>query len=408
MKTPMRKTGSPARAGSLGSDALSARPNCLILVVSSPGQPSVGKLEREASAGTRPRKDYVELARMLDAHVVDADYMTRRATPLARLVSRIGGLAAGQVVEAFLRRRQYATIIAWSDRLGLSLALLLKIVRSRQRVVLVSVRLTNRSKAFLVKRLKAYSHIHAIAGRRYQMQIAETDLRVPPDKILLEPQGVDDSFWSPRDTGLGDVVSVIGWLERDYTTLAEAIRGLPIKVEAAIGSIYLPDSPDLSQMLQSRTCRPDVARTVGSNSRQTVTEELPENLSLRTYNSAELRELYARSRFVLVPVLPVEWDAGVTAITEAMAMGKAVIATRTPALADLFTDGEAGLFVEPGDVSGWRAAIQYLLDHPAEAERMGNAGRAVIAENHRLDDCMIRLADIARGAAVPRRRWPRS
>jgi glycosyltransferase involved in cell wall biosynthesis len=42
-----------------------------------------------------------------------------------------------------------------------------------------------------------------------------------------------------------------------------------------------------------------------------------------------LRDLYSQSRFVVVPLHEVDFDAGVTTLTEAMAMGKAVIVTRT-------------------------------------------------------------------------------
>ena len=56
----------------------------LLLVAAYPGQPSAGELERRAAAGERPRKDYVEVARALDADVLDFDYMQRRATPIAR------------------------------------------------------------------------------------------------------------------------------------------------------------------------------------------------------------------------------------------------------------------------------------------------------------------------------------
>ena len=38
--------------------------------------------------------------------------------------------------------------------------------------------------------------------------------------------------------------------------------------------------------------------------------------------------MYARARLVVVPLHDVDFDAGVTTITEAMAMGKAVVATQ--------------------------------------------------------------------------------
>jgi hypothetical protein len=43
----------------------------LILVTSHPGQPTCSDLARQAMAGERPRKDYVELARLIGADVLD-------------------------------------------------------------------------------------------------------------------------------------------------------------------------------------------------------------------------------------------------------------------------------------------------------------------------------------------------
>src|SRR4051794_1943311 len=90
-----------------------------IVVTSYPGQPSCAEIERQASAGERPRKDYVELARVLDAVVIDNHYMAERATPVARMLAGRMGLPAGQVAEAYLRRRQFQHVCAWADRLGL-------------------------------------------------------------------------------------------------------------------------------------------------------------------------------------------------------------------------------------------------------------------------------------------------
>ena len=48
-----------------------------------------------------------------------------------------------------------------------------------------------------------------------------------------------------------------------------------------------------------------------------------------------LRELYARSRFVVVPVVASDMDNGVTVILEAMAMGRPVICSRTRGQVDV-------------------------------------------------------------------------
>jgi glycosyltransferase involved in cell wall biosynthesis len=89
-----------------------------------------------------------------------------------------------------------------------------------------------------------------------------------------------------------------------------------------------------------------------------------------------------------------EFDAGVTAITEAMAMGKAVIATRTRGQVDVVEHGVNGLYVPPRDVRALRQAIERLAADPAEAARMGMAGRQLVERRHGLDRYLERFAAI--------------
>ncbi len=116
--------------------------------------------------------------------------------------------------------------------------------------------------------------------------------------------------------------------------------------------------------------------------------------------SMSCARFYAASRFVVMPLDPVDFQAGVTAILEAMAMGKAVVCTRTPGQTDVIVDGENGLYVEPGDPDSLRAAIQWLLDHPREAEQMGSNGRRLVEQEMSLEQYVPRLAKWI-GSIVP-------
>jgi glycosyltransferase involved in cell wall biosynthesis len=99
-----------------------------------------------------------------------------------------------------------------------------------------------------------------------------------------------------------------------------------------------------------------------------------------------------------MPLENVEFQAGVTAILEAMAMGKAVICTRTPGQTDVIIEGETGLYVPAGDDAALRAAIQHLLDLPAEAQRMGHNGRRLVEQTMSLDAYTTRLAQFVQRA----------
>jgi len=77
-----------------------------------------------------------------------------------------------------------------------------------------------------------------------------------------------------------------------------------------------------------------------------------------------------------VGVVPSIWpDAFPTVALEAMAAGAAVVVSRIGGLPEAVTDGESGLIVEPGDVSGLAAALDRLLGDPALRAQLGAAAR---------------------------------
>jgi glycosyltransferase involved in cell wall biosynthesis len=70
----------------------------------------------------------------------------------------------------------------------------------------------------------------------------------------------------------------------------------------------------------------------------------------------------AGALFVVVPLRGTDTPHGHTTIAQALSLGKPVVTTRGAAVADYVRDGVEGLLVEPGDVRGYRDAIQRLLD----------------------------------------------
>jgi glycosyltransferase involved in cell wall biosynthesis len=90
----------------------------------------------------------------------------------------------------------------------------------------------------------------------------------------------------------------------------------------------------------------------------------------------------------------VDFDAGVTCIAEAMAMGKAVVVTRTRGQVDLVREGETGLYVPPGDPRALREAIEHLMANPGVAARMGRAGRALAETRLSLDRWVSKVAEL--------------
>lgn len=348
-----------------------------------PGQQRPQELADRAAAGVQPRTPYVELAQVLEADVIDAGFLQDRGSAVARMVGRFD-VVHGQVVEAFIRRRRYEHVVAWADRVGLELALLLKVARSRRDLILVSNWLMGPSKRVFLRRARVQSHLGTIIGYgSVQLELAAAAYGLPSDMLHVELQPVDERFWAPTGGAEHDLICSVGCVSgfRDYRTLVDAVRDLPVRVELAVGSLVLSAAhrKQRAELFQS-TLPP---------------ETLPENVRYRLdLPPLELRDLYSRSRFMVMPLADVDFDAGVTSITEAMAMGKAIIVTRNRGQVDVVRDGVEGIYVPPYDSVALREAISYLLENPAEAERMGAAGRQAVLERHTLDDYVARLAGI--------------
>ncbi len=377
------KTADGSNEGALADrQSRAGRRRTAVFVTSFPDQPSVTELERLAAADARPRKDYIALARALDAEIVDTEYTARRAGRLARVLASRGrdGISLGQIAEGFFRRRHYDVIVAWSDRIGLPLAFLYRLVRSRPRLVLIGMLVSDPEKAVFLKRLRAHSRLDALIFHdRMQTEICEDRLGVPRSKLHVAKHGIDERFWRPQPIATENLICSVGWEQRDYETLLLAVDGLAVELHLAIGSVGSVGAKEAAARLQQRG--------------------VPTNVRFVWPSTDGLRELYARSQFVVIPIRDVPYEAGSTTLLEAMAMEKAVILSRARGGTDILRDREHGLYVPPGDPVALREAIQFLLANTDEARRMGRAGRTVLEERYTLDAYVRQLVRIIEDGA---------
>lgn len=64
------------------------------------------------------------------------------------------------------------------------------------------------------------------------------------------------------------------------------------------------------------------------------------------------------------------------ALLEAMAWGRAIVATRVGGVPDVVTDGTEARVVSPGEPQAIAAAIEALMRDPDERRRLGRAARS--------------------------------
>lgn len=131
------------------------------------------------------------------------------------------------------------------------------------------------------------------------------------------------------------VVFTGGGEGRDFPSVIEAVRGEDVRLELVTFS----------------------PATLGYNA------ELPPNVEVRwRMHVSEFLARMAGALFVVVPLRSRDSPHGQMLAVQALALGKPVIATRSPGVADYVEDGREGLLVEQGDVAGYRGAIRRLLD----------------------------------------------
>lgn len=97
---------------------------------------------------------------------------------------------------------------------------------------------------------------------------------------------------------------------------------------------------------------------------------------------SEVLDLYQSADIV---VFPSTAEMMPRAVIEAMWLGKPVIASSVDGILDLIEDKKTGLLCEPGDVYGFSEAINYLIENPIEAKKIGIAGKGYVHENCSLD-----------------------
>jgi glycosyltransferase involved in cell wall biosynthesis len=321
---------------------------------SRPPRDELRRLERE---NRYPRTTFFEDE--IDADILDAEFLAGHRWPGQRMLARLPNLAR-QVAVGYALRFRYAALISWGERLGLPMAALLKATHAGTPHVGLFSWISRPRKARLLRRV--HSHIDRIVlWNRVQYDCATKRLGIPPEKVVLTRKFVDHEFFRPRPDVAPEGICAVGSEMRDYPTLLAALAGLAIPCHIAAGTVRAVKAPTLGDA------------------------PLPERVTVGRKGYEDLRDLYARSQFVVIPVDPAsDTDNGLTVTLEAFAMAKPVVISRTVAQ-EVVRHGETGLLVPPGDPAGLREAIQALWRDPERCRRMGEAGRAEAVQRYRIE-----------------------
>jgi glycosyltransferase involved in cell wall biosynthesis len=333
---------------------------------------------------SRPRSEYeLFLVRQSAAAVWDlsrAEQVSGLSRALAR--RRQGGLASAW---AALKASHAECFLASGEDIGLVLALLARATGDTRPIYLITHGSFFASPKFraLMWVLRRDPHLVFLPLSGRLGWTLTSEFGVPAGRVLNTSYGVDTRFLDPRlevhanraRPGRSLVVSA-GAANRDYNLLARSVISLGDRVDLRIaaGSSWYPTAVQLDTQ-----------------------ERLP-HVEINPCPYPELRGLLAAADFVVVPLKAGRHACGYAAIADAMAMGKAVIATKTEHYSDLISEGESGLYVSPNDAEAMTDAIEYLLANPNIAEQMGAAGRRRVESLFSLEAYVGRIENSLSGS----------
>jgi glycosyltransferase involved in cell wall biosynthesis len=307
---------------------------------------------------------------------MDGSYL-ESLSGLSRVFYKVVPAPIAQALEAYRRRRHYDVIVSWDDRIALIYAFLLMLTRSRSRHVAVVSWMAPRRKAGILRLVQKHIDRIIVWSRTHKDLLIEFS-GISSSRVTEIPYFVDQKFWRPTGAP-NEIICSAGDSKRDYATLIEAMRDLPIRCRIA------------TNVKPSKQRTGDWAAT---STAIAAVPDLPGNVVLAPASFVDLRDIYAASFCVVVPLLPSFRDHGVTTVVEAMAMGKAVICSHIKGQDDFIEDGINGIFVRPSDPKSLQAAITYLYEHPEVADRMGTEGRKRAEEIFALDHFVANVRQI--------------
>lgn len=331
-------------------------------------------IREQIARGQRPRADYLELARSCNADLLDYAAARQIAGRMGTVLEKLGGPNLTLAFACWKVRKSYQAIVTDGEQVGLPLAALLKLTPgTRPRHLMIVHVISEPKKTVFLDWLGVQSTVDRfITYSRWQQRFIEERWKLSRNRVLWTPFMVDQEFFAPNrvtpNSSVRPQICAVGLERRDYETLLRAVDDVDVHVVIAAASPW------------SKRTEGVAARTI------------PGNVTVRKFTQYELRQLYADSCFMVMPLENVKFQAGVTAILECLAMGKAVICSRVPGQTDVVVESENGRYVPPGDPSTLNVEIRRLLSRPEEADRLGANGRKLIECQMNLDLYAQRLA----------------
>ncbi len=221
------------------------------------------------------------------------------------------------------------------------------------------------------------------------------ELGCDPRKIVVHGSGINCSrfVFSPRRPNPDKVVRIV------TTGRLVEKKGIEYSIRA-IGKLAKDPTYTNHKQAQSRI----EYNIIGDGDLREELQQLIQNLELSNSvkllgwkQQPEIIEILNNSHIFTAPSVTAKdgnQDAPLNVLKEAMAMGLPVVSTRHGGIPELVQDGISGFLVPERDVDVLAEKLAYLVQHPEEWPRMGQAGRAYVEahyDTNKLNDQLVKI-----------------
>lgn len=257
---------------------------------------------------------------------------------------------------------RFRAVLCIADDIGIPVQIAMALRRCRT-PVLIGVHghfLRNPKFKIWARTIRGRRDVHLLAISEAIRSDLLRDHKIPPAHCTTLCPPVDTRFFTPRPLTpqTPPLVLSAGAAGRDYDTLLAVAPQIEAHFRIASGSNW---------------AKSITAATVPMNCVMGPAASMQ-----------ELRDLYAASSIVVLPLHDTFHASGIAVAIEAMAMAKPLIVTRTQAPGDFFIDNETCLMVPPADGPALKSAILRLLADLPLQERLGKAALDVMQSRYSL------------------------
>lgn len=204
--------------------------------------------------------------------------------------------------------------------------------------------------------------------------IIQKRYKVPDDAVGVNLFGVDTKFWRPDDRPYDKhhyILAVGNDFQRDYTLLIEVARLIGMKI------IVVTD--------------------------RDIPADIPPNVEVRrgSYRNAalsdlQLRELYQKALFTVIPLKPSFQPSGQSVALQSMACGTPVLITKTEGLWDhrYLRGMENIVFIHSNKPEEWAKTIDRITADPGFLKRLGGAACQYVSVHGQIEQYTDRIEQL--------------